>query len=123
MESKSKKIRSTFKLDIESEMEDVKENDEKTLKYCLYDDLEELGVYNINSCEILKNGMDKETLQKVIDKLTDKIDLYQNKLNKLIASNKIDGLEENRQQTKINGMKIALETVCGMYREVDEYND
>lgn len=37
-----------------------------------------------------------------------------------MKNNTIGGLEENRQQTKINGMKIALEIVCKMYREVDD---
>ncbi|MDV3428803.1 MAG: hypothetical protein LIR50_17570 [Bacillota bacterium] len=116
MREEGKEIRTRIILDIASEMEDTLKNNESTLRYCVEEDLKNNG-YDVYYCELQKNDINFNTLQEIIDKLTKEIDMYQNKLNKLITNNKIDCQEESRQQTKINGMRIAREIVCKMYRE------
>ena len=116
MRKEDKKIRTQILLDIASEMENTSKNSESTLRYCVEEDLKNNG-YDVYYCELQKNDINFNTLQEIIDKLTKEIDMYQNKLNKLITNNKIDCQEESRQQTKINGMRIAREIVCKIYRE------
>ena len=116
MREEGKEIRTQILLDIASEMEDTPKNSEFTLRYCVEEDLKDNG-YDVYSCELQKNYINFNTLQEIIDKLTKEIDMYQDKLNKLITNNKIDCQEESRQQTKINGMRIAREIVCKIYRE------
>lgn len=100
MENQLKKVRATFKIDIDSEMEDVKENDKETLKYCLCDDLEELGVYNVNSCEILKNDIDIMKLSQ----------MNNNKLTKTIkqmSDEEIEALLELTQKVQNRNDEIT----------------
>lgn len=117
MIEEGKEVRTKLLVDVSSEMEDVPENDGETIRYCIEQDLENQG-YEVYSCEVLnKDGLDKDTLQKIIDRLTENIDKYQDELNKLMADNQVNSMEELRQNTKINGIRIAREIICKMYRE------
>jgi len=116
MRKEDKKIRTQILLDIASEMENTSKNSESTLRYCVEEDLKNNG-YDVYSCEVLnKDELDKNTLQKVIDILTENIDKHQDELDKLTTDNLVNSMEELRLNTKTNGMRIAREIVCKMYR-------
>jgi len=117
MRKEDKKIRTQILLDIASEMENTSKNSESTLRYCVEEDLKNNG-YDVYSCEVLnKDELDKNTLQKVIDILTENIDKHQDELDKLTTDNLVNSMEELRLNTKTNEMRIVREIIRKMYRE------